>query len=83
MKTYIEWFSLLPSPYKEKAIKNSIQGDWIDPDKEQSESMENALAKGFCWTTSPEGEDYWNELFAKISDDSYIHNNPHLYEEES
>ena len=55
-KTVVEWLMELPKEIREKAIKNQIN-------KGNTESLKDALMKGFLWENSPEGHEYWSRVY--------------------
>ena len=63
MKKTIEWLRTLDEPYRTQAIINTSVSDLLV----QKDSLEEALADAFYWGESPEGDDYWSEIFSKIS----------------
>jgi hypothetical protein len=63
MKTVEEWFNDLEEPYKTQALENSIEKSL----KIIAESMSEALSSGFYWTDSPQGHEYWYNIFKKHS----------------
>ena len=62
MKTFIEWFELLPEPYKTRAIRNANSQQRIDINIECAHSMFEAINQSMIWSNTPEGSEYWSEL---------------------
>ena len=64
-----KWLNELPEPYRTKALANCKQPDLVVEDVLQ------ALANGFLWGDTIEGEDYWNDAYLTIEaaklDDEY------------
>jgi hypothetical protein len=59
-KTILEWLNTLPSPIKERAVRN------YDPNCSRNHDRNNvteALEWAFWWDKSPEGNDYWYKVF--------------------
>ena len=63
MKTVEEWFNDLEEPYKAQALENTGEKSL----KIIAESMSEALSSGFYWTDSPQGHQYWFNLFTNYS----------------
>ena len=61
-KTIEQWFQELPEPYRTKALENCKQPN----DNEVVNSMIAALASGFLWQDTPEGESYWDDIFLTL-----------------
>jgi hypothetical protein len=66
-KTVKEWLNELPEPYRSQAIENC--------DKECPEEFErrvgdaqSALCNSFTWDESPQGADYWVEIYFKLEE---------------
>lgn len=55
MRPVLEWYEDLPEPYRSQAIEN------YDGNVEFAGSQENAIAYGFLWKKTPQGQgfDYW------------------------
>lgn len=62
MKTVKQWLEELPEEYREKALKNA----YPEMLNYQFESQEQALPNSFGWSYSPEGFDYWNNLYESL-----------------
>lgn len=63
MKQYTveQWFSLLPTDIRKKAIANTKKNilDLLNP------SFLKAIRQSFVWRSSPEGHEYWREISEK------------------
>lgn len=73
MMTKESWLKMLPSPYREEALENLYKSDYI-PFKSYP-TLREALAFSFSWVGSPQGIDYWNDLYCKLLDEQFFHNN--------
>jgi len=62
-KTTVEWLMELPKEIREKAFKNQIN-------KGNTESLKDALIRGFLWADSPEGHQYWSRVYDMVSIDT-------------
>lgn len=62
MKTALEWFNELPEPYRTQAIENTKEAMIDLKDKKIS----GALRGAFIWELSPQGHDYWQELYETL-----------------
>lgn len=78
-RTIIQWLELLPQPYRDQAIKNALAQrerevhDLHKLDKEETR-MYNAIDHSFQWSSTPEGQDYWQRIHEyMISVDDDIH----------
>ena len=70
-KTIEQWFQELPEPYKTKALTNCQEQstfDWNTGDANCNSSSQ-AIAFGFLWQDTPEGEEYWQEVYDTIAAD--------------
>lgn len=65
-KTIEEWFNELEEPYRTQAIENARNLN-IDKDRleDLADSMSDAIMIAFIWCHSPEGHEYWSDLFGK------------------
>jgi hypothetical protein len=57
-----------PYPMSEMIIRNAIpanSGDWIDRETNCERKYE-LLTRAFVWSDSPEGHEFWAELFKKL-----------------
>lgn len=59
VKTIRAWFEELPDDIKEKAFKNTKKHDLSG----KSNSLSNALGASFRWSETPEGYDYWENIY--------------------
>jgi hypothetical protein len=57
-----EWLNELPQEIKEKALANtsSAVADTDEP------SLSEAIAASFSWGNSPEGHDYWSDIYKSL-----------------
>lgn len=62
-KTVEEWFNDLEEPYKTQALENT-KDESLKP---IAGSMSEALLRAFYWTDSPQGHQYWFNLFTNYS----------------
>jgi len=69
-KTIEQWFQELPEPYRTKALENCTS----PIDNEMVGSMMDALASGFLWQDTPEGEAYWDDVFLTIQANEFDDN---------
>ena len=71
MKTISEYLDELPEPFKSKAIKNytdfqsTLKTHGIK-EPHTATSKHGALSCAFSWIKSPEGFDYWNDLYIEL-----------------
>ena len=72
MKTYVEWFNELPEPYRTQALENVRGGNCRHSrDIEESEmfvSMAQAITSTMHWSATPQGHEYWNELYDRYTE---------------
>jgi hypothetical protein len=61
MKTNVQWYMELPEPYKMHAIQNAERDNLLGM---KASTLAAALC-AFPWGTTPQGYDYWQEVFAK------------------
>ena len=63
-KTIKEWLQTLPEPHREAAITNATLdgsiGYWVT-----EPTLADALAAAFVWHITPQGQDYWNDVFRR------------------
>mgnify|MGYP007071576405 CR=1 FL=1 len=60
MKKALEWFEMLPEPYRTRAIEN-----WGKSDFEHKNASFLDLGEAidtFTWRESPQGEEHWNDI---------------------
>jgi hypothetical protein len=62
MKTRLEWFDNLPQELKGKALANTKALELQSKHK----SLKESLLHAFVWSYSPEGFDYWDEIYIKL-----------------
>jgi len=65
MKTTREWYNELPNDIKIKALANT---KWTTIDSNDA-SLSTALLAAFVWADTPEGIDYWSEVYDKVKRD--------------
>jgi len=58
------WQSDWPGDVKQKAIKNTKHGASIH------HHLRNAISTAFCWEESPEGHEFWKEIYDKLTDEN-------------
>lgn len=68
MKTYVDWFSELPEPYKTQALENAIYQN-RHSDNHLFVSMARAITETMMWSQTSQGHEYWNELYDKYTDE--------------
>ena len=62
-KTVIEWVEEdLPSPYKEQALENIVSP------RLRYDSLKMALVSAFEWMETPQGFDYWKEVYDSLKE---------------
>lgn len=61
-KTIEQWFQELPEPYRTKALENCKSPN----DNEVVETLSIAIAVGFLWQDTPEGEEYWHDVYLTL-----------------
>ena len=68
-KTIEQWFQELPEPYKTKALTNCQEQSTIDFNAADAtcNKLSEAVAFGFLWQDTLEGEPYWQEVYDTIS----------------
>jgi hypothetical protein len=65
MKTTREWYNELPNDIKIKALANT-KCTTIDSN---DASLSEALLGAFLWADTPEGMNYWGEVYDKVKRD--------------
>ncbi len=60
-KTNARWYMQLPDPYKMQAVNNAERDNMLG---NETSSLAAALC-AFPWNTTPQGRDYWQEVFDK------------------
>jgi len=67
MKTYVEWFNELPEPYRTQALENARGGACAHSNRYSESdtfvSMASAITSTMHWSNTPQGHEYWNELY--------------------
>jgi hypothetical protein len=64
MKTFKEWFELLPKDIAQKAIENTNNEMSVHLDRKIG-ALSSALSLAFNWTETDEGFGYWYDLFVE------------------
>lgn len=67
MKTIRKWLEELPDGYRELALENHVEG-WSKG--QVATSVWHALVLSFEWSTSKQGQDYWENLVALLASQS-------------
>lgn len=67
VKTIEEWLCQLPPEIRNKAIANTTITDL----KKQVSSLDKAIIDAFTWDITPEGENYWDEIYIKARNNHY------------
>ena len=70
MKTYVEWFNELPEPYRTQALENVRSGSCrhYGHDAEDTTmyvSIASAITSTMHWERTPQGHQYWNDIYDK------------------
>lgn len=72
MKTYVEWFNELPEPYRTQALENVRSGVCAHSSRysesEMFVSMAQAITSTMHWSATPQGHEYWNELYDRYTE---------------
>lgn len=63
MKTAREWFKELPDDIEKMAVENAEGGDYPVIDFPTFESLPDAIYTSFCWHDSPQGYEFWRNVF--------------------
>lgn len=71
-KKISEWLKELPTPYRELALNNYANGKIRDV---LVSSMSLALSFAFDWRQSPEGHEYWNDVFIRLATNDLLASN--------
>jgi hypothetical protein len=73
MKTYVDWFNELPEPYRTQALENARSGRCSHSNEyDESDtfiSMAQAITMTMRWSHTPQGHEYWNELYDKYTEE--------------
>jgi hypothetical protein len=66
--TVLGWLYLLPDGYRERALKNrfACRDEW------PACSLAGAINHAFCWSESPEGLDFWCDVFDALRVDEAL-----------
>lgn len=66
MKPILDWYDQLPEPIRSQAIENYDEEGAISPvDGLNRASFSAAIHGGFSWYKTPEGHEYWANIFYK------------------
>jgi hypothetical protein len=57
-----QWYMMLPEPYRMQAINNAERDNMLGG---EASSLGEALF-AFPWDATPQGHQYWQEIFEKI-----------------
>lgn len=60
------WLQQLPEPHRSMALANLQPHDWKRSELEPVTKLSWALLGAFGWDTSPQGHQYWNEVYATV-----------------
>lgn len=60
MKPIREWLNELPEPYRSQAMENYMNAS-------NRKVASTALADAFFWDQTPEGYDYWHDLYNSLT----------------
>lgn len=63
MKTIREWLEELPEPYKTQAKQNTKK---LSVFKLEEPTLSDAVMSAFRWETTPEGLNYWMNLYDEL-----------------
>lgn len=66
-----ELIQQLPNYLEEKVIRNIEADKRINIRKAKARHLTEVLAGAFSWTNSPEGHNYWQEVFIKAKLNKY------------
>jgi hypothetical protein len=64
MMKVLEWYEELPEPIRSQAIKNYNFQNTIR--NEESVASKRIAIDHFNWEGTPEGFDYWNDIYNKL-----------------
>lgn len=65
-KTINEWFYNLNNSVRAKALKN--MDDQLISGEQKCKSLREAINGAFTWSRTPEGAQYWSELYGRVLD---------------
>ena len=60
-KTIKEWLETLPEPYRTEALENADKDTLII----NKTHLSRAIRGSFYWEYSPQGHDYWKNVFTR------------------
>lgn len=63
LKTVRQWLEELPEPHKPKALDNLNEC----ADFKECACIQGALMHAFIWRESPEGLDYWSDVYKSLN----------------
>jgi hypothetical protein len=61
--TKYEWLGTLPEPYRTEALENAKLYSVYDY---KMDTVSGALLCSFDWGSSPQGREYWRELYLQL-----------------
>ena len=62
--THLDLLNKLPSPYREEAIENNTE-EYLKSSRYKT--VLEVLDNGFVWKYSPQGYDYWDNVFYRAN----------------
>lgn len=65
MKTVYEWAQELPENVREKFLANVVEQEGERRLEYKALSLSNAIEGSFTWHESPEGFDFWNDIYSE------------------
>jgi len=66
-KSIVNWYKELNSPEREQALANCDKSKLTN----EVHALYQAINDGFTWSSTPEGSDYWSNLYYKVHDNQY------------
>lgn len=66
--THLELLNKLPSPYREQAIENNTE-EFLQ--SSSSQILRKVIQYGFSWTESPQGYDYWLDIYNRADNGEF------------
>ena len=72
-KSAKEWYQHLPEPIRSQAVANSMGLNW------QYSNLAECLLGNFIWTTSTQGSNYWDTLYARACAGEFDQPEPNLH----
>lgn len=75
MKTILDWYAELPPPYSGQATRNHINEHGFPRLDHSTRSVFKSAAKaldhGFSWVDTPEGHEYWHNVYRALGGDDF------------